>query len=79
MRTTKTILVCDYCGRGLDTNPETIDLKAAPGEGFSAIRFKGREFPVGGQTYCNLVCLMKDIAKELDRDNFARAIEVLKC
>lgn len=61
----KPIYVCDGCSKEMKTPYcETSDV---PNEGSSEIKVGKRTFNVGGQHYCSLDCLFKDIRSALER------------
>lgn len=65
----KAILVCDFCKKEMDKS--YILTEDVPHEGMSMITCNGthKSFYVGGQHYCCLDCLYKDIEKELGIEN----------
>ena len=63
MRAKTEKITCDFCGKELKKN--FITTTDVPNEGCSVIEFGKKSYTVGNSDYCDLQCLMADIAKEL--------------
>jgi hypothetical protein len=61
----KAVYVCDACDKELDEQT-MISTHEVQDEGSSTIEYKENELEIGGQHFCNLKCLMKFIAKQLN-------------